>query len=97
MHEFYRVLKPAGRASLFEPIDVLMSLADPDEVDRQQPPGFRGDRGEHLLRRGRTDHQRCHPPQGRVLIGDPAVLGVQLGVVQRDSELAGRSPGTVSW
>ena len=30
MREFYRVLKPAGRASLFEPINVLMSLADPD-------------------------------------------------------------------
>jgi arsenite methyltransferase len=27
---FYRVLKPGGRASLFEPINVLMSLADPD-------------------------------------------------------------------
>jgi arsenite methyltransferase len=30
MREFYRVLKPAGRMSLFEPINVLMSLADPD-------------------------------------------------------------------
>jgi arsenite methyltransferase len=30
LREFYRVLKPAGRASLFEPINVLMSLADPD-------------------------------------------------------------------
>ena len=30
MREFYRVLKPAGRASLFEPINVLMSPADPD-------------------------------------------------------------------
>jgi len=30
MREFYRVLKPAGRVSLFEPINVLMSLADPD-------------------------------------------------------------------
>lgn len=30
MREFYRVLKPAGRASLFEPINVLMSSADPD-------------------------------------------------------------------
>ncbi len=30
MREFYRVLKPAGRVSLFEPINVLMSLANPD-------------------------------------------------------------------
>jgi arsenite methyltransferase len=30
MREFYRVLRPAGRMSLFEPINVLMSLADPD-------------------------------------------------------------------
>lgn len=30
MREFCRVLKPGGRVSLFEPIDVMMSLADPD-------------------------------------------------------------------
>lgn len=28
--EFHRVLRPRGRISLFEPINVLMSLADPD-------------------------------------------------------------------
>jgi arsenite methyltransferase len=28
--EFRRVLKPGGRISLFEPINVLMSVADPD-------------------------------------------------------------------
>jgi arsenite methyltransferase len=30
MREFYQVLKPGGRVSLFEPINVLMSPADPD-------------------------------------------------------------------
>jgi len=30
LREFHRVLKPGGRVSLFEPINVLMSLANPD-------------------------------------------------------------------
>lgn len=30
MSEFYRVLRPGGRMSLFEPINVLMAPADPD-------------------------------------------------------------------
>jgi ubiquinone/menaquinone biosynthesis C-methylase UbiE len=30
MREFFRVLRPGGRASLFEPVNVLMSPADPD-------------------------------------------------------------------
>ena len=30
MREFFRVLRPGGRASLFEPVNVLMAAADPD-------------------------------------------------------------------
>ena len=30
LREFYRVLRHGGRVSLFEPISVLMSAADPD-------------------------------------------------------------------
>ena len=59
------------------------------EVGREQPPGLLGDRGEHLFRRRRPGDQRRHPPQRGLLPGDPAVPGVQLGVVQRDRELAG--------
>jgi hypothetical protein len=49
-----------------------------------------------LLLNPRLVRPRCHPPQRRlladdpaVLLCDPAVLGVQLGIVQRDSELGG--------
>lgn len=31
MREFFRVLRPGGRASLFEPVNVLMSAAGPDQ------------------------------------------------------------------
>ena len=56
---------------------------------RQQPSGLRGDRGEDGLRRRRLGHERRHPPQRCLLVGDLAELGVQLGVVEGDGELAG--------
>jgi hypothetical protein len=49
---------------------VLRVVADQDrEVDRQEPADLLGDRGEHLLRRGRLSHQRGHPPQRGLLLG----------------------------
>ena len=46
-------------------------------------------RGEHDIRPRPARDQRRHPPQRGLLVGDPAELGVQLGVVQGDGELAG--------
>jgi hypothetical protein len=49
---------------------VLRVVADQDrEVDRQEPADLLGDRGEHLLRRSRLGHQRRHPPQRGLLLG----------------------------
>ena len=68
---------------------------------RLEPHDRRGvcaeQRADLLGYRGEHDHparcpagdQRRHPPQGRLLVGDPAEPGVQLGVVQGDGELAG--------
>ena len=44
-------------------------------IGAQQPPGLLGDRGEHLLRRRRAGHQRRHPPQRRLLPGEPVIAG----------------------
>ena len=52
-------------------------------VGAQQPPGFLGDRGEHLRRRRRAGHQRRHPPQRGLLLGEPAQFHAGLGVGDR--------------
>ena len=57
-------------------------------VGGEQPPGLRGDRGEHLLRRRRPGHQRRHPPQRRLLLGEPAQLHARLGVGDRGARPA---------
>ena len=49
----------------------------------RQPPDLLGDRGEHLLRRRRPGHQRRHPPQRRLLLGEPAQLHPRLRVGDR--------------
>ena len=58
---------------------VLRVVADQDrEVDRQQPADLPGDRGEHLLRWSRPGHQRRHPPQRGLLLGqltEPRLIG----------------------
>ena len=52
-------------------------------VGGKQPPGLRGDRGEHLLPRRRPGHQRRHPAQRRLLLGEPAQLHARLGAGDR--------------
>ena len=37
----------------------------------QQPPGLRGDRGEHVVRRRRVADQHRHPPQRGLLLANP--------------------------
>ena len=40
------------------------------DVGGEQPPGLRGDRGEHLLGRPPAGNQRRHPAQRRLLFGE---------------------------
>src|SRR6185437_7127200 len=52
-------------------------------VDLQQPPGFLGDRGEHLLWRRSARDKGRHPAQRRLLLGEPAQLYARLRVGDR--------------
>jgi hypothetical protein len=49
---------------------VQVVSAQDREVGLDQPPGLRGDRGEHLLRRPRSADQRRYPAQGGPLLAD---------------------------
>jgi hypothetical protein len=60
-----------------------------DAVGVQQALDLGGHRVEDRGRRGALRDQRRHAPQRRLLVGDPAIFRVQLGVVERDGELAG--------
>jgi hypothetical protein len=42
------------------------------QVDAEQPPDLLADRGEHRLRRLAARHQRGHPPQRGLLLGELA-------------------------
>ena len=53
------------------------------QVDRKQPPDLVRDRREHLLRPRPARHQRRHPPQRRLLLGQPGEPGAALGVGDR--------------
>jgi len=80
----------------------IEGLRDADEDDRRPVAGepedhrLRPEQASDLVADGREDldgrhaarHQRGHPPQRGLLLGDQAEPGVQLGVIQGDGELA---------
>ena len=61
-------------------------------IRAQQPAGLLGDRAENLLRRRRPGHQRGHPAQRRLLLGEPAQLHARLRVGDRGRDQLGE-PG----
>jgi hypothetical protein len=52
-------------------------------VSAQLPPGFPGDRCEHLCRRRAAGHQRRHPAQRSLFLGEPAQFHARMGVRDR--------------
>jgi len=54
------------------------------ESERNQAPDLLGDRREHLLWPRRLGHQRRHPAQGGLLLGNLPQLHPGLGVGDRD-------------
>ena len=55
----------------------------------EQPAGFLGDLGEHLLREVFLGDERRHPPQGGLLVGELLDLGARLGVGDRRCDQIG--------
>jgi hypothetical protein len=73
---------------------VLRVVADQDrEVDRQEPANLLGDRSEHLLRRSRPGHQRGHPPQRGLLLGELTQLRL-IGWITARLLVGGTGAGT---
>ena len=74
-------------ASHHRRLAVRLEPHDCRAVGVEESADLLGHRGEHEIRPRPDGDQRRHPPQGRLLVGDPAVFRVQLGVVEGDGEL----------